>query len=102
MAVQGFKNNKCFESVIWTRGIWEFDSIAAGAMAEYTISIDDANSPEFPVVVVTPYMGLDQEYDPDVIQTYGYVQNAGSEIVIGVKNNGSSAISAISVDFVVI
>ena len=97
MPVNGIKDNKCFESAIWMRGTWDF-SVSAGDTETQAFSLT-GSYPDNPVVVVT---ANDENYDPSEVLIYGYIDELASNVVIGVKNNGSSALNNFNVNFVVI
>lgn len=93
--LQGILPNKCFQDfvseVIKMRGSWVFGEIAAGESDEQGFNIpSDIETPYELVVCVSPILAAGDTYNPD-LHYYGYVNESTGKVVIGVKNNGSTA-----------
>lgn len=95
---------------IKARGAWVFGVIAAGSSEDtgnlFTIS-DEAmeQADRMPAVFVSPVLSSNQTYNPD-LQYFGYVidngEGNGGTLVLGVRNNGTSAAQPPDVAAVVI
>jgi len=104
MALNGIKENKCFEpTYIPVRGYHLFTFIEAGASATFSISTLGMNLPSdtVPVVTATQVLLPGDSYNENVVIN-SYLDLVNKQAVIVCKNNSSSTIGQVMVDYAIL